>query len=233
MIISEQTAVGDIARTLPSSMRIFQQHGIDFCCGGRRSLGAACRDQGVAFADIVHALAASEEAPPDARDWTREPLHVLISHIIATYHEPLRAELPRLESMAAKVVQAHGGKDARLLRVETVIRELASDLLQHMMKEERVLFPALRVLERNGQSAAAIAAPIAAMEHEHDDAGRLLAELRTITDDYTSPPWACGTLRALYQGLSELESAMHVHVHLENNILFPRALAVPAAHAQG
>jgi regulator of cell morphogenesis and NO signaling len=223
MNITEQTAVGDIAGALPSSIRVFQRHGIDFCCGGRTPLGVACQDRGVSFTEVARAITAADEVPVE-RDWSREPLPLLIDHIIATYHDSLREDLPRLELMAAQVARVHGAKDARLARIEALIRELSVDLRLHMMKEEKVLFPALGVLARNGDSAAAIAAPIAAMEHEHDDAGAMLADLRKLCDDYTPPIWACNTVKALYQGLSELESEMHAHVHLENNILFPRAL---------
>ena len=223
MNITEQTAVGDIAGALPSSIRVFQRHGIDFCCGGRTPLGVACQDRGVSFTEVARAIAAADETPVE-RDWSREPLPLLIDHIIATYHDSLREDLPRLELMAAQVARVHGAKDARLSRIDALVRELSVDLRLHMMKEEKVLFPALRVLARNGDSAAAIAAPIAVMEQEHDDAGAMLTDLRRLGDDYTPPLWACNTMKALYQGLSELESQMHAHVHLENNILFPRAL---------
>ena len=230
MNITKSTTVGDIASTVPSSVRVFQRHGIDFCCGGQTELGLACQEHGVPFAELVSDIQASALAPqPDERDWTVEPLHGLIHHIVETYHEPLREELPRLESMAAKVARVHGAKAAYLTRVETIVSSLSADLRSHMRKEELVLFPAIRAIEKGLVSASMrIDAPIAVMEHEHDVAGALLSELRAITGGYVAPAWACATFRALYDGLSELEAAMHVHVHLENNILFPRALALAA-----
>jgi regulator of cell morphogenesis and NO signaling len=226
MIITEQTTVADVASTLPSSVRVFQRHGIDFCCGGRTPLALACREQGVPFAEVVSAIEASAQEPPGhARDWNHEPLHALVDHIVATYHDPLREELPRLVSMAEKVSRVHGARAPHLKRLEAIVAEVSVDLGSHMRKEEVVLFPAICTIDGGRRApAASLSAPIEVMEHEHDRAGALLSELRTITDGYIAPEWACATFRALYHGLSELEATMHVHVHLENNILFPRAL---------
>lgn len=233
MIITEGTAVADIASALPSSVRVFQRHGIDFCCGGRTPLGQACEDRGLSYATVVDAIEASAQEPAaDERNWGEEPLHALIDHIVSTYHDPLREALPLLQSMAAKVSRVHISKAPQLARLDTIVSELSAELLSHMRKEEIVLFPAIRTIEEGqDRPAVPISAPISVMEEEHDHAGALLAELRTITDDYIAPQWACETLRALYRGLSELEAAMHVHVHLENNVLFPRALALTGAAA--
>lgn len=233
MVITEQTTVGEIAAAIPSSVRVFQRHNIDFCCGGRTPLGVACRERGIPFAEVAHAVEeASAPAGPDDRDWSREPLGALVDHIVATYHRPLRDELPRLGAMATKVAAVHGANAPQLSRVESLVSELSDDLMLHMQKEERVLFPAIRAIEADPQLVIPITAPIDVMEHDHDVAGELLSELRTITGGYVAPPWACGTFRALYQGLAELESNMHVHVHLENNVLFPRALDLARGSAQ-
>lgn len=228
MKITEQTTVADIVSTLPSSVRVFQRHGIDFCCGGRTPLARACQERGVAFGTLIEAIeSAAHGAANGERDWRHEPLHALIDHIVSTYHDPLREELPRLESMAAKVARVHRDRASHLARLVTIVSELSAELRLHMRKEEMVLFPAIATLEA-GQDRPAMPlwAPISVMENEHDHAGSLLSELRTMTDGYVAPPWACATFRALYHGLAELEAEMHVHVHLENNILFPRALAL-------
>ena len=228
MTIDQTTTVAEIASALPASVRLFQRHGIDFCCGGKTPLATVCQQKGIPFADVTRALDALPTGPAgDDRDWTREPLARLADHIVATYHDALRDELPRLEGMAVKVAKVHGARAPHLVRLASVVQELSADLHAHMQKEEGVLFPAIRALER-GAARGSIAAPIAVMEHEHDQAGALLSELHAISDGYAAPDWACDTFRALYQGLSELESTMHVHVHLENNILFPRALATVA-----
>lgn len=228
MSITETTTVGEIASALPASVRVFQRHGIDFCCGGRTALGTACRERGISVAEMVSAIEASAIPSTDQRDWKSEPLHTLADHIVRTYHEPLRAELPRLEAMASKVSRVHGAKALYLARLEAIVAELSAELQAHMDKEELVLFPAIRAIEAGGPPRVPISAPIAVMEHEHDHAGELLSELRALTHGYTAPEWACQTVRALYHGLAELESTMHVHVHLENNVLFPRALGLAA-----
>ena len=234
MQITETTTVAEVASTLPSSVRVFQRYGIDFCCGGKAALAAACHATGVSYAALVDAIEASAQQPAaDMRDWNREPLQALADHIVATYHEPLREELPRLEAMAAKVHRVHGSKAPFLARLDTIVAALAADLQSHMRKEEAVLFRAIRAVESGGRTPVPISAPITVMEAEHDRAGALLSELRTITDGYVAPEWACQTFRALYHGLADLEAAMHVHVHLENNVLFPRAVAMQATGATG
>jgi len=228
MNITENALVADIAANIPASVRIFQRHGIDFCCGGRRSLAVVCGDSGLQVNDLrdeIEAAAAGE--PVDDRDWMRAPLHELTAHIVSAYHEPLREELPRLESMAVRVAEVHGQKDPEVLpRIQEIVGELSIELNQHMRKEEAVLFPLIGAIEGGGSPQMPIEAPIVVMLREHDHAGELLAEARSLTGDYRPPAWACATMRALYQGLAELESTMHVHVHLENNVLFPRALTL-------
>jgi regulator of cell morphogenesis and NO signaling len=233
MMIAKDTTVADIASALPSSVRVFQRHGIDFCCGGKTPLATACQERGVPFALVVEEIEGAANGPAqDGQEWNHEPLHALIDHIVSAYHDVLREELSRLESMAAKVSRVHGSRASHLSRLEAIVSELSAEIRSHMRKEEMVLFPAIRAIESGrGRPAVPIAAPIAVMEGEHDHAGALLAELRSITGGYVAPSWACETFRALYHGLSELEAAMHVHVHLENNILFPRALSLTGAAA--
>ena len=231
MTITELTSIGDIATAIPSSVRIFQRHGIDFCCGGKRALGAVCHERGLSFAATVSAIEASASARPTGRDWTQEPLTRLIDHIVATYHDSLREELPRLQAMAAKVAQVHGQRTPAFIEIATTVDLLSEDLLLHMRKEETVLFPVIRSIEQGRADAAWIKAPVSVMEHEHDRAGEMLGELRKLTAAYTPPTGACATTRALYQGLEELEHSMHEHVHLENNVLFPRALGHTEATA--
>jgi regulator of cell morphogenesis and NO signaling len=227
MTINETTTVAAIAATVPSSVRVFQRHGIDFCCGGRKPIGEACREQGVSLADVTREIDSEQNRPSGEQDWSHRTLTALIDHVVATYHAPLRAELPRLEGMAAKAAAAHGDKAPHLRRVCDVVGELADDLRAHMQKEEQVQFPTIRELEDGDATLPVpLTAAITVMEEEHDSAGALLAELRALTNGYVAPPWACRTFQALYQGLAELESEMHVHVHLENNILFPRVSAL-------
>ena len=226
MTITETTTIADIASELPTSVRVFQRHGIDFCCGGKKPIGVVCREHGLDFTEMTRAIEASRDTVgTDTRDWSREPLSTLTAHIVTVYHQPLREELPRLKAMAERVARVHGGKALYLARLEAIVAELYTDLLTHMRKEEMMLFPAIDELARGDAGRVfPIDGPIHVMEYEHDHAGSLLEELRVITGGYHVPDWACATTRALYQGLAELEAAMHVHVHLENNVLFPRAL---------
>jgi len=235
MTISDQTLVSEIATRMPSSIRVFQRFGIDFCCGGRMPLGAVCRDQQLSFDEVKGALEASAgERAGTGRDWTRASLPDLMDHIVTTYHAQLREDLPRLGEMAGRVARVHGAKAPdRLDRIAAITAAISADLHDHMRKEEEVLFPAIRALAA-GQAPALpvpLDAPVRVMMREHDVAGALLAELRTITGGYAVPDWACATTRALYAGLEELEHDMHVHVHLENNVLFPAALRLPALAA--
>ena len=225
MTITEATTVAEIAASVPSSIRVFQSRDIDFCCGGKRPLAEACAEKGLPFTEVVDEIASSAVVHRDiTTGWLEAPLDALTDHIVRTYHDALRAELPRLNTMAAKVAKVHGDKEARLDRVAATLAALSDELQTHMRKEELMLFPIIDALEKGGSASMGIASPIAVMEDEHDHAGVLLAELRALTDEYRPPQWGCATMRALYAGLAELEQAMHVHVHLENNILFSRAL---------
>ena len=235
MTITPDTLVADIAAAVPASVKVFERHGVDFCCGGRKRLLAVCQEQHLSFDTIAQEIATAAEIPgADARDWTTAPLHELADHIVEAYHDKLRDDLPRLERLAARVHQVHGAREPFLLEgISSLVGELSADLNSHMKKEELVLFPAIRALEAGlGSAGVPLSAPVAVMEAEHDRAGDLLAQLRAITNGYEPPDWACRTFRALYEGLAELERDMHVHVHLENNVLFPRALMLsPAVEA--
>lgn len=233
MTITETKTVGEIAAEYPATVRVFQRHGIDFCCGGKRPVRVACEEQGVSFEELEKELdSAAAAAAAEGRDWTHAPLHELIDHIVSTYHAALREDLPRLEAMASKAASVHAAKSANFARIHDVLGELSAELNEHMWKEEMILFRAIRAIEAGAlTSGMVISAPISVMEHEHDHAAHLLLNLRELSDDYVVPEWGCGTVHALYQGLAELESAMHVHVHLENNILFPRALQLASTTA--
>lgn len=232
MPITTETTVADIATAAPATIRVFQHHHIDFCCGGRIPLAQACAERGIETDLVLTQLLAATTPATAEPTWADAPLSELISHIQARYHEPLRNELPRLEAMVAKVLSRHGDKlpDLLLPLYETFVG-LRQDLLEHMLKEDRVLFPVITALEAGVPLAIADAgawmpSPVAAMEAEHESAGQALARMRALTSDYTPPEWACPTFRGLYFGLAQLETDMHLHVHLENHVLFPRAVAL-------
>ena len=229
--------VGEIAAQNPASVRVLERHGIDYCCGGKLPLAEACRARGIAAEELIAELErAAAGAPQDARDWSSAALAELIDHILSTHHAYLRTELPRLDGMLARVLNAHSEKHgASLVPLGRTFAALRDELESHMAKEEMVLFPMIRKIEGARESGGtqpshcgSINNPIRVMEHEHASAGQALETMRSVTANYTLPEDACNTYRALFTGLDELEKDLHRHIHLENNILFPRAARLEA-----
>jgi len=232
--IHPSTTVGQIVAERPQLARIFEELKIDYCCGGKRELINACRELGLDVAELVRRLANAEAAATDVadQDWTSAPLTTLCDHIQQTHHDYLRLELPRLTEIIVKVVNAHGACHPELAGVQSTFAELRAELEPHMMKEECILFPSIRYLEANRKAQfpfGSLANPIRMMVNEHDHAGEALARLRQLTGDYVPPTGACNTYRVMLEGLETLERDMHQHVHKENNILFPRAVALEAS----
>ncbi|HQZ37722.1 MAG TPA: iron-sulfur cluster repair di-iron protein [Vicinamibacterales bacterium] len=231
MQITADAKVADVATADPATIRVFQQHKIDFCCGGKIPIAEACEQQGIDTDSLIAELRSVQRESVAGADWRTAAFAELVTHIQRTYHEPLRSELPRLSAMMTKVVQAHGTHlPETLLPLQRTYEELQAELLHHMAKEDRELFPEILRLEAHASSDQPggwtwIDGAVRAMEADHDTAGAALAKMREMTGDYTPPEWSCPTFRGLYHGLSELEREMHVHVHLENHILFPRATA--------
>ncbi len=230
--ITAEKTVGELVRERPSRSRIFEELGIDYCCGGKKPLSEACAKKGHSVDAVLEAIGEADLAGSVAvaENYAEMPLDKLADHIVATHHAYLVRELPRLQQMADRVAKVHGDKDERLGELASVVNALADELASHMMKEERILFPVIWQLEQTDSLPAmpfgTIANPIRTMEAEHDTAGNALADMHRLTDAYTPPDWACNTYRALFDGLHELELDLHQHIHKENNMLFPRALAV-------
>lgn len=234
MTIRPDALVADIAAAAPATVTVFQRYRLEFCCGGRIPLADACAAAGLDInAVVADLLAAQSPGEPDV-DWRDAQLSALVSHIQTRYHVPLRGELQRLTAMMDKVASRHGDRLPYLLQLRDTFESLKADLLDHMAREDAVLFPAVVALDEDDGDPSPwkwLAQPIDMMEAEHDAAGAALARMRSLTSDYTPPPEACPTFRGLYFGLAQFESDMHRHVHLENHILFPRALAVAAQSA--
>lgn len=242
MDITADLHVAKLATRHPGTIRVFQRHGIDFCCGGKRPLAEASAEHGLDFETLRRELADAAAGPEsDERDWEEAPLAELVDHIVTRFHDSLREELPRLAAMADRVLAVHGEKHPDVLpALARTFHGLRAELESHTMKEEQILFPWVCEMERSATGGASagcgvaaspgmgVDGPIAVMEAEHDDAARALAELRRLTGGFQPPTGACTTFRGLYHGLAELEADTHRHIHLENNVLFPRAKSLEA-----
>jgi regulator of cell morphogenesis and NO signaling len=237
MTITASTLVADIATTCPATIKVFQRHRIDFCCGGKVPLAEVCDSRQLDTQALIDELDSALLTAESTTDWTRAPLADLVAHIQRRFHRPLDVELPRLRAMLEKVVSRHGARLPELLvPLQATFADLQVELLAHVAKEDAVLFPAVVALEEaravdRRTDWTWIDQPIGVMEAEHASAGAALATMSGLTGGYYPPEDACPTFRGLYFGLAELERDMHVHVHLENHVLFPRAAALARASA--
>jgi regulator of cell morphogenesis and NO signaling len=211
--------LADLAITRPGATRVFLKHGLDFCCGGRRPLDEACVEKGLDPDAILAAIDAEDANGGDLATWAGRPLAELVDFIESHYHARHRADLPDVIAMAEKVEQVHADKPTCPHGLAAHLRAVHAAILDHLGKEEQILFPMIRA----GYGSRA-GAPIHVMEQEHEDHGRNLAHLRELTANFTAPPEACPTWKALYLRLGRLAGELMEHIHLENNVLFPRAL---------
>jgi regulator of cell morphogenesis and NO signaling len=232
MKFDPNTKIGDIVLKHPETMRVFEAMNVDYCCGGQRSLDAACAHAGQGLTAVLTRLeqmAAPDPTGAEPGTWEKAPLVAMIAHIEATHHAFTRSELARLAPLMAKVLQVHGEHYPELARIAELFQAMHDDLLPHLDKEERILFPFIRSME-SGQPGHAcfgtVQSPIQAMQMEHEAVGDILRELRTLTADYSAPADACGSFRSLYLGLHTLEEDLHLHIYLESHLLFPRAIAL-------
>ena len=238
MTLAATKTLGEIAAEMPCATREFEKLGIDYCCGGSRTLSEACAEANISVDDALARLEKSLAAtqPGDSKDWQNQFLADLIGHITSTHHVFVREESPRIEALTAKVVGVHGKNHPELMQVQKIFSALAEELSVHLMKEEQVLFPYVVRMEESVLASepappamfGTVVNPVRMMMQEHDGAGDALRSLRSVTNDYTLPGDACISYRTLYQALQGFESDLHEHIHLENNILFPRAVAMEA-----
>jgi len=221
-----ETSVGDLVAERPDRARVFDRLKIDYCCGGGRSLREAAALKGL-DPETVGTMLDASTGPADepSESWSDQPLDELIDHIIATHHTFLRSELPRLSRHFKRVEHAHGEEATWVSEARQVFTNLREELVDHMRKEEEIVFPLIRTASDQAD-ATDLSGPMQEMIAEHDEAGDALEQLRALSNEYTAPEWACPTFRALVDGLRDLETDMHRHVHKENHILFPRARAI-------
>ena len=237
MTVAADKTIRDLAQEFAGAARVFEKFGIDYCCGGKRGLEEACHEANVSVEQVMDALEAAEYVAclsAAVRDWEKEPLAELIVHIRDTHHKYTRNEIVRLNALLEKVVSVHGKNHPELNNLRAVFHGLAQELSLHMMKEEKILFPYIVRLEEAviqkepilPSPFGSVQNPVAMMEHEHEDALEELRGLRELSANFTAPADACVSHRALYQALSELAADLCQHIHLENDFLFPRAVAM-------
>lgn len=237
-MIAAQSTLRSIALDQPATIRVFERLHLDYCCGGNRPLAEACAQKGLDVEAVVASLAeATSGNAPALKDLSQAAPSELIRHIVKTHHGYIRNELPRLLPMAQRVAAKHGPSHPEAGQIERQLTQLAEELLLHLQKEEIVLFPYIEKLEQrhNGSAKApeacfaSVESPIRMMMHEHESAGALMEEMRAATGGFA--PWngACPTTVGLYDGLDAFERDLHRHVHLENNVLFPAAIALEQA----
>lgn len=222
--ITREHKLSQLAVDYPAAAGVFHRHRIDFCCAGSRTLQEACAKAGLDPEQVIREIELGQRALHSlGPNWSTRPLAELIDFILTEYHAPLRPELGRLQAMANKVRRVHGSKDPeRLTRLAQLVAQLSRDMYKHMAKEAELLFPWFLL----GRGASA-GGPVAVMQYEHENAAAHLQEIEELTGGFQPPTVACSTWRALYLGLQELDAALKDQMHLENNVLFVRALNSP------
>ncbi len=236
MPIMASKTVREVAVETPGATRVFEKLGIDYCCGGHKPLEEACQAAKLDVDEVIRRLEESargeSERFPEGREWSQAGLNELTAHIVKRHHGYVRQESPRLQQLLEKVVSAHGKNHPELARIQEAFEELAAELSSHMFKEERVLFPYIDTMQAAVDRGlpvpppffGTVRNPVQMMMAEHDGAGEKLREMREASKNYAVPADACVSYHTLYKTLEEFERDLHQHIHLENNILFPRAL---------
>jgi regulator of cell morphogenesis and NO signaling len=244
MNIDTTKTVREVALSIPGAVRVFEKLGIDYCCGGNKPLERACGEANLQMEQVLESLKsaavstesrrANASGEQHAGNWQNAPLTDLMAEIKRRHHEYVKQETARLEPLFEKVCRAHGERHPELLEIQKEFRRLSQELFTHMMKEEWVLFPYIERMEEATIAGEPILPapfgtinnPVAAMTHDHDAAGNSLRQMRQFSQGYQPPRDACTSFKALYSALAEFERDLHQHIHLENNILFPRAMAM-------
>ena len=232
MVITSETVVRDIAVEYPAAIPVLERFGIDYCCGGKHTLAEACTKGDVSLAPVLDEL---ERQRPDAiapeAQWQKAPFKEMTDYIVRKHHDFTREQITLIGDLMKKVERRHGTEHPEVIEIGKVFAMISSELTHHFFCEENILFPYIGKMEASQQAMlppvfGSVEQPITRMMMDHDQAGEELRELRNLTNNYTPPPAACTTWRALYRALEDLELDLHQHIHLENNILFHRALAL-------
>jgi regulator of cell morphogenesis and NO signaling len=220
---TSNSTLAQLAITVPAASRVFRRYGLDYCCGGKRSLAEVCDERSLDVTEVLAELERESAAPEPVLSLVDRSDAELIDHVVERYHDSLRVELPELLAMARRVEIRHADKATVPRGLADHLAQVTAELTQHLDKEERILFPLLKSGAGRGASG-----PIHVMMNEHDDHGAALRQIRALTTDLAPPTGACTTWRALYLRLEELEADLMEHIHIENNILFPEAARMEA-----
>jgi len=231
MIITKEKTVGETVTENIKTAHIFKKYGIDFCCGGGISIDKACEKKNVDFSKLEEELLSVDKAQK-AYDYDKWELGFLIDHIINIHHTYVVESIPLILQYSNRVAEVHGHHYSEVIEINRLFGEVANELTSHMQKEEIILFPYVKKLLNLKVTAQEIVPPhfgtvnnpIKMMEEEHENAGDVFKEIAILSNNYTPPSEACNTFRALYSKLEEFEQDLHQHIHLENNILFPKAI---------
>lgn len=222
-ITKRDKTIGEIAANDLKKVKVFMKYGIDFCCGGNKTLKEACEEKGIDYQSVEKELNQTTES--SELDFNSMPLHELTQYIIQKHHQYIKNNQEILLGLAEKVKERHGALHPELIQIHQLFNALINELNTHLMKEENILFPAIEKMSINKTlSFASLQSPISVMFHEHDIAGDLIKQIRKLSNDYSAPQDACNSYAALYRLLKEFDDDLMIHIHLENNILFPKAI---------
>lgn len=228
----ETKSLAQIVTTDHRAAALFEKYHLDFCCKGKRTLEQACNEKNLQVDTIISQLEEIMNTPSNsATDFEQYSPVQLIEHIVQTHHEYVKKEIPQILSYLQRIAAKHGERHPEMVKVFALFTAISEELEQHLRKEELILFPRIRDIEKLSLEGKAhfaqvsyLQSPITVMEHEHDDAGTMMQEIRDLTNDYSLPADACTTYRLSFAALQAFEADLHAHVHLENNLLFPKAI---------
>lgn len=233
-LLMEKKTVAELVSDNYRTAEVFKKHGIDFCCGGKKTIGQVCLEKHIDETSLEHELIAVQTQPVDLQhDFKNWSPAFLVDYILQVHHRYVSNNLSLITELAEKVARVHGQHNPETKEIFALWQEVAEDLSVHMKKEELVLFPYIKNLEKFERHELkqfprshfdSVKSPVRMMEQEHDEAGGLLHRIQTLSNDFTPPEYACNTYKVLYAKLQEFQNDLHQHVHLENNILFPAVI---------
>jgi regulator of cell morphogenesis and NO signaling len=223
-----QRTVGEIVAEDYRASQIFRARGLDFCCGGKKTLSSVCEAKNIQLDEVLGELDLLQDLETEQNNFNDWNLDFLVDYIVQNHHNFVRRMLPELNFYAEKVARVHGSNHPELIEIFEKVKKLSYELIDHLEKEEEDLFPQIKNLVQQKKIGSVKEALLEVLEDEHEQAGELMAEIESLTDNFTPPEGACASYRVLFQNLEGFQKDLHKHVHLENNILFPKALELEA-----